>query len=80
MTEGREAERLYTVATLVQDLCGRTHDLAETIWHRLQDRELLESDELADSLRQMSQGEGRPWREIRAEWSSRNSEPAADED
>lgn len=77
-----EAERLYAVATLVQDLrrAGRTRKLAEAVWHRLQDRELLESDQLADGLRQMSQGEGRSWREIRAEWNSRNSEPTADED
>ncbi|MGS2640669.1 hypothetical protein [Streptosporangium sp. LJ11] len=77
-----EAERLYAVATLVQDLrrVGRTRNLAEAVWRRLQDQEFLESDQLADGLRQMSQNEGRPWREIRAEWGSRNSEPAADED
>ncbi|MEV4381894.1 hypothetical protein [Streptosporangium sp. NPDC049644] len=77
-----EAERLYAVATLVQDLrqVGRTRDLAKAVWYRLQDRGLLENDQLAEGLRQMRQGEGRPWREIKAEWSSRNSEPAADED
>ncbi|WP_329085469.1 MULTISPECIES: hypothetical protein [unclassified Streptosporangium] len=77
-----EAERFHAVARLVQDLrrVGRTRDPAEAIWHRLQDRELLENDQLADGLRQMRQGEGRSWREIRAEWSSGNSEPAADKD
>lgn len=77
-----EAERLYAVATLVQDLrrAGRTRNLVEAIWQRLQDRELLENDQLADGLRQMEQGEGRPWREIRAEWSSKNSELTAGED
>ncbi|MER5323465.1 hypothetical protein [Streptosporangium roseum] len=73
------AERLYAVATLAQDLRrgGRTRDLAESVWCRLQDRELLEDDRLTDGLRQMEQGEGRPWREIKAGWSSRNSDPAA---
>ncbi|MER6174869.1 hypothetical protein [Streptosporangium sp. NPDC001681] len=77
-----EAERLYAVAALVQDLrrVGRTRGLAEAIRHRLQDRELLENDQLTEGLRQVRQGEGRPWREIRAEWSSRNSEPTVDED
>ncbi|SFL02127.1 hypothetical protein SAMN05216275_1483 [Streptosporangium canum] len=77
-----EAERLYAAATLVQDLRrgGRTHDLAEPVWYRLQDRGLLEDDQLTDGLRQMEQGEGRPWQEIKAEWSSKNSEPAAGED
>ncbi|WP_433370893.1 hypothetical protein [Streptosporangium sp. CA-115845] len=71
-----EAERLYAVATLVQDLrrAGRSRNLVEAVWHRLQDRGLLENDQLADGLRQMERGEGRPWREIKAEWSSKNSE------
>ncbi|WP_433245534.1 MerR family transcriptional regulator [Streptosporangium sp. CA-135522] len=77
-----EAERLYAVATLVQDLrrAGRTRNLAEAVWRRLQDGEFAESDQLADSLRQMEQGEGRPWREIKAEWGSKNSELTAGED
>ncbi|ACZ90439.1 hypothetical protein [Streptosporangium roseum] len=77
-----EAERLYAVATLVQDLRrgGRTRNLVESVWRRLQDRGLLEDDQLIGGLRQMEQGEGRPWREIKAEWSSKNSEPAAGED
>ena len=76
-----EAERLYAVATLVQDLrrTGRTRNLVEAVWRRLQDRGLLEDDQLAEGLRQMARGEGRPWREIKAEWSSRNSEPAGED-
>ncbi|MEV4180398.1 hypothetical protein AB0J28_02995 [Streptosporangium canum] len=70
------------MATLVQDLRrgGRTRNLVELVWYRLQDRGFLEADQLADGLRQMAQGEGRPWREIKAEWSSKNPEPAAGED
>lgn len=77
-----EAERLYTVATLVQDLRrdGHARNLVESVWYRLQDRGLLENDQLIDGLRQMERGEGRPWREIKAEWSSKNSESAAGED
>ncbi|MET8339417.1 hypothetical protein ABZV14_38625 [Streptosporangium canum] len=58
-----EAERLYAVATLVQDLRrgGRTRNLVESVSYRLQDRGLLEDDQLADGLRQMEQGEGRPF-------------------
>ncbi|MFD8555828.1 MerR family transcriptional regulator [Streptosporangium canum] len=71
-----EAERLYAVATLVQNLRrgGRTRDLVESVWYRRQGRGLLEDDQFTDGLRQMEQGEGRPWREIKAEWSSKNSE------
>ncbi|MEV7007346.1 hypothetical protein [Streptosporangium sp. NPDC051022] len=76
-----DADRLYEVATVVRDLrrAGRTRNLAELLWHHLQDQELLEDDRLADGLRQMKQGEGRPWREIKAEWGSKNSETAAGE-
>ncbi|MEU8380156.1 hypothetical protein [Streptosporangium sp. NPDC048865] len=77
-----EAERLYAMATLVQDLrqAGRSRDLAETFWHHLQDRELLENDQLAEGLRQMGQGGSRSWQEIKAEWNSRNSEPVTGKD
>ncbi|WP_248965863.1 hypothetical protein [Sphaerisporangium perillae] len=77
-----EAERLYMVARLVQDLrrAGTRRNLAEAVWRRLQDQGVLEDDQLAESLRQMSQGEGRPWRDIQAEWNSKNSELAPGED
>ncbi|MEV0353206.1 hypothetical protein AB0H88_46265 [Nonomuraea sp. NPDC050680] len=77
-----QAERLYTVATLVQDLrrTGRTRNLIEAVWYRLEDLRLIEDDQLAEGLRQMQQGEGRSWREIKAEWSSKNSESAVGED
>lgn len=77
-----EAERLYAVATLVQDLrrTGRTRNLVEAVWYRLQDRRFLEDDRLTESLRQMDQSEGRPWREIKAEWSAKDSESVAGED
>ncbi|WP_449064141.1 hypothetical protein [Planomonospora algeriensis] len=77
-----EAGRLYIVAMLVQDLrrSGRNRNLAEAVWHRLQDQELLEDGLLADGLQQMRQGEGRPWKEVKAEWDSKNSELTTGED
>ncbi|MEV6984712.1 hypothetical protein AB0M95_26110 [Sphaerisporangium sp. NPDC051017] len=77
-----DAERLYAVATLVRDLreAGRSRNLLQAVWRRLEDDGLLESDELAEGLEQMRKGAGRPWREIRAEWSSKDPGLFADED
>lgn len=77
-----EAGRLYAVATLVHDLrqAGRSRSLLDAVWNRLQDAEFMESDELAEGLLQMRQGQGRPWRQIKAEWSTKRPELPLDED
>ncbi|RCG32792.1 hypothetical protein DQ384_04800 [Sphaerisporangium album] len=77
-----DAERLYTVAALVRDLrkAGRSRNLLQAVWRRLEDDGLLQSDELAEGLEQMRKGAGRPWREIRAEWSSKEPGLFTDED
>ncbi|GGK70935.1 hypothetical protein Ppa06_35380 [Planomonospora parontospora subsp. parontospora] len=43
-------------------------------------QELLEDGLLADGLQQMRQGEGRPWKQIKTEWGSKNSELTTGED
>ncbi|MEU9891212.1 hypothetical protein [Sphaerisporangium sp. NPDC051011] len=77
-----EVERLYAVAALVRDLreAGRSRNLLDAVWQRLQDEEILEGEELAEGLEQMRKGTGRPWREVRAEWSSKDPALFTDED
>lgn len=56
-----EPQRLHEVWHLVRDLrkAGRTRGLLDVVWHRLQDRALLEREDLAESLEQMRRGQGR---------------------
>jgi DNA-binding transcriptional MerR regulator len=56
-----DPERLHEVMHLVHDLreAGKTRGLLDMVWYRLGDQALLESEDLKESLAQMTRGEGR---------------------
>jgi hypothetical protein len=56
-----DPERLHKVLHLVRDLRerGRDRNLIEAVWYRLNDRALLDREDLADGIEQMKRGEGR---------------------
>jgi excisionase family DNA binding protein len=52
---------VHTVSHLLNELraAGQDRDLLDAIWHRLIDDSVLDRDDLAESLDQMRQGQGR---------------------
>ncbi len=55
-----ETHRLHHVWHILRDLreAGKTRGLAEAVWHRLEDQELLDHSDLQESIEQMRRAEG----------------------